>query len=426
MTYVKKVKHLFSFEVALILFLFAGQYKTSPTFDFVPVDITALTFGVSVLAGGWVLFKRRIALRKSDLVLSVLFGMFVCYGLLSLAWTPSSNYAQEKGFFLATLTVWPFVAFTHVIGPKPRRVRRFMVALLLFSGWIATVVLLVYLSEAVRAGQQISAFGRKAGYIGLGRIVGVGALVALMFALRLARSRLLRWLSAGTFGLYMFLLLVIGSRASFIATVIPTLFPLVAGIRWRRFGVIAYERYIIPFVLFLGSGIVAGGLLFQNKTFSTLARLAYLIRTGGEDQARFQLYEQALDIWAANPFFGIGLAGWPIAAGYGDYLMYPHNLILEIMAELGAVGLGLFAIFAGYALLVFWKRHDVQATPMALLVLMLLANTFLNAMSTGDLPHNRIVFGMIGLLLFHSGSGTGEEPQPSPAGETSTSSPPPG
>jgi O-antigen ligase len=200
----------------------------------------------------------------------------------------------------------------------------------------------------------------------------------------------------------MFLLLVIGSRAAFLATVIPALFPLLAGVRWRKLGVIAFDRYVIPYLVGSIVGVATVAFLFRSEALSTLSRLAYLIRTGGESQARFELWHQTLSIWVENPIFGTGLAGWPIEAGFGDYLMYPHNMIFEIMAELGIVGLILFGVFAVYALMVFWKRNNLRTNVMALLVIMLLTNTFLNAMSTGDISHNRIVFGMIGLLLFRS------------------------
>jgi O-antigen ligase len=411
MKYLQNLKHIASFEVALLFFLFAGQYKTAPALDFVPVDITALTFGVSMLAGGWVILKRGIEFDRKATILTILIGLFVWYGLLSLGWSPSTVYAKEKGLFLVTLTVWPFLALTHVVGPDPQRLRRFVVGILLFSGWIATVSLLVYVSGSAQGGQQISAFGREAGYIGLGRIVGLGALVALVYALRLADSRLIRWISGGIFALYMFLLLVIGSRAAFIATAIPALFPFLIGIRWRQLGVLAFDRYVVPYLVGSVGGAIAVALLFRSEALSTISRLAYLIRTGGESQPRFELWEQTLRIWAENPIFGTGLAGWPIKAGFGDYLMYPHNMILEIMSELGIVGLILFGLFAGYALMVFWNRKSMRTNAMALLILMLLSNTFLNAMSTGDISHNRIVFGMVGLLLFRSPSDEQSSPR---------------
>ena len=404
MRYLRKLKHIASFEVVFVFFLFAGQYKTSPAFDFVPVDITALMFGVSVLTGGWVILKRGIEFDRKATILTILLGVFVWYGLLSLGWTPSTVYAQEKGLFLVTLTIWPFLVFAHIIGLNPQRLRRFIVVLLLFSGWIATVSLLVYVTGSAPGGQQISAFGRDAGYIGLGRIVGLGALVALMYALRLSESRLYRWISGGIFALYMFLLLVIGSRAAFVATAVPAVFPLLVGVRWQRLEVIAFDRYVIPYFVGAIIGVSAVTFLFRSEALSTLSRLAYLIRTGGESQPRFELWAQTLSIWGENPLFGVGLAGWPIKAGFGDHLMYPHNMILEIMAELGVVGLILFGLFAGYALMVFRTRNNLRMNAMALLILMLLANTFLNAMSTGDIPQNRIVFGMIGLLLFKSDS----------------------
>ena len=41
-----------SFEGLFVLFLFARIYKSDPRFDWLPVDITALLFGLSILSGG--------------------------------------------------------------------------------------------------------------------------------------------------------------------------------------------------------------------------------------------------------------------------------------------------------------------------------------------------------------------------------------
>lgn len=394
----RAIRGVFSFETAFVLFLFAGKYKTDPRFDVVPVDLTALTFVVSVGAGMWVIYKRKVRVRKEVLIATVLLLVFVWYCLFTLSWTPSSVYAQEKSLYLITLTVWPFLACAHIISSSPGRVRRFFVVLLIFALWVSVEIMRVYLTAHVA--QQVTAFGQTNNYTGLSRIVGLAALVALMYGLRLAPRRIYRWLSYGLFGGYAVLTLIIGSRAGFLAMVVAAFFPLLAGIRWHRIGVLRYAQYVRPLLLISIGGVLSLTLLFQNQTFTTLARLAHLLAQGGGGEARLQLYASALQVWSNHPLFGVGWGGWPVAAGLGDHRMYPHNIFLEMLAEVGAVGLGLFGLFAAYVFLRYWRRHSVRLSGIALLVLMLLVNTVLNAMSTGDIPQNRIVFGIMGLLLF--------------------------
>lgn len=66
---------------------------------------------------------------------------------------------------------------------------------------------------------------------------------------------------------------------------------------------------------------------------------------------RNNLWLAAIEIWQENPLLGVGLAGFPIHAGFGDSLgVYPHNIVLELAAETGLLGLALFVSFSLYCI----------------------------------------------------------------------------
>ena len=66
---------------------------------------------------------------------------------------------------------------------------------------------------------------------------------------------------------------------------------------------------------------------------------------------RNNLWLAAIEIWQENPLLGVGLAGFPIHAGFGDSLgVYPHNIILELASETGLLGLALFVSFSLYCI----------------------------------------------------------------------------
>jgi O-antigen ligase len=54
---------------------------------------------------------------------------------------------------------------------------------------------------------------------------------------------------------------------------------------------------------------------------------------------------QSLDLFLANPVFGVGAGnyGWLYCGAKGDFI-YPHNIVAQIMAELGLVGLFIFCL----------------------------------------------------------------------------------
>lgn len=79
----------------------------------------------------------------------------------------------------------------------------------------------------------------------------------------------------------------------------------------------------------------------------------------GSIAGRQGAWEDAVAIFLSNPAIGVGVGNWQFNSAYGE-LQYPHNLILELAAETGLVGLlpfvgGLVACFlycAGWARLV--------------------------------------------------------------------------
>ncbi len=82
--------------------------------------------------------------------------------------------------------------------------------------------------------------------------------------------------------------------------------------------------------------------------------------------SRAYYYDVAMRIFAANPLGGVGIGGYA-ALGPG---LYPHNMLLEIAAEFGLVGIGLFG-----AWLVLAIRGTVTSPVLAALLAASLAYT---------------------------------------------------
>jgi O-antigen ligase len=60
---------------------------------------------------------------------------------------------------------------------------------------------------------------------------------------------------------------------------------------------------------------------------------------------RFRLYRQALAAFLSRPFVGVGAGGIAMFATDEQSRLYPHNMVLEVVAETGLVGLALFTAF---------------------------------------------------------------------------------
>ncbi len=392
--------NLFSFELVFTLFLFAGRYKAEPALQHLPVDLTALFWGLSVCTALGILWRRRWLVSRRAIHLTLLMVAFVGYASLSLLWSVGRFYAREKAFYLATLTLWSLVGATIIIAAERHRLMRFLVFL--------TLQAIAFALRAVleRWGATGPGLIRELGfnYLGLSRAISLGALVVLAYWLFAARRRMAKLAAAACLGFLAYALLILGGRGPLLATVAGVSVPLVAGVRFARPGVVAIRRHVLPLaVIGLIAIIVLAYLLSTGRMFLTLNRLR-AVQNLAFDQStaiRLQHYDSAISQWLSSPFVGHGIGAFPILRGIDDVRLYPHNIVLEILAELGLVGLALFLALVGYALSHVQIPQIREQHALRLLILMLFVNAIVNAMMSGDIPDNRIVFAMLGLMAYH-------------------------
>jgi len=392
---------LFCFELLFVLFMYAGRFKADPRFAWIPVDLTLLFFLLSVGSGFLIIaFTKKHRFSHSQMILFGLISAFFGYAIISLAWTPSRIYAQEKILQMATLTFGSFVATSLIVASQRSRLKRFLVILVLFSIW---VVVESFVSAAQMQFQwTVAALGTN--YLGLGRVIGIGALICLGYLLYFAPNNKARWLTGFAIITLLVMLLLLGGRAPFLATLFAGCVPVVVGVRRQpRVGV---RRSVYILILLALAGILTYMLLNPTiGTSVTLSRVNRLI-TGIQDFDRLILWQSALEFWAEAPLSGHGVGAWPVLYYGIDIREYPHNIIFEILVEFGIIGLVLFLVSVIYSVLLLW-RGGIARSPLRIILLMLFVNSFINALSTGDIPENRMLFASIGLMVFPLFEGVG-------------------
>jgi O-antigen ligase len=385
---------LVSFEALLVFYLFAGLYKEDPRFAWIPLDPTALLFAMSVVVGGFIILLSPI--HKKSLPVVMAMACLVAWFLFSLLWSGSRIYGPSKVFFMGTLASWAVIAGALIIAPDPERTRRLFTVLLLLGLWVGVEVVWIYLEAGGQAGRIY--FG-EASYLMLGRLCGLGALVALA-AWLYGRGGSGGWLCLALFVILGFVLAIGGGRGPLIATVVPLLIPVALGIRLttRKILYSPTQLSVLALLLALSTGFIVYGEVtgHQLATFDRLERLAEGDFSGSA-AIRGDLYTEASGVWVQAPVFGHGAGGWTAATGRPDETRYPHNIVAELLVEGGIVGLVLFVALVATALRgISFER--LRRDPQAVCALMLFTNGLLNAMVSSDLPGNRAMFLAIGLL----------------------------
>jgi O-antigen ligase len=319
--------------------------------------------------------------------------LFCAWAAVSLIWSPSSDYGVRKAIFLGVFGFWSYFCGLVFVGRERERIRRFCWIVALLSIWVT-----IEISVLIFSGEILRELDWGSQYLGQGRLIGLGvlSLVGILFWGRHGAAS-----KAGLTLLIMTLLialLVLGGRGPFLATIAAMGVAFYRGTRLGAEGFFIRKNILISLSAILGVAIwfyFSGNMLFNT---TTLDRLWMLQSVGGEGSVntRFWFFGQAWDNWHTAPIIGHGIGSFGFLLGWRDVQVYPHNIILEILVELGSVGLVLFV-----ALLYLSTRRlemrFVHTDPYVALVAMLLINTFLNSLVTSDLSGNRVLYAALGL-----------------------------
>lgn len=113
---------------------------------------------------------------------------------------------------------------------------------------------------------------------------------------------------------------------------------------------------------------------------------------------RLRYFPAAYQYWISAPLIGNGIGSFSMMfRGYEQAGTYPHNIFLEILAELGLVGFALFLVFAWMAS-PRGTLKDLRSDPLLLTIFMLTVMAFMNAMVSSNLEGNRLVFLFLAMM----------------------------
>ena len=109
-------------------------------------------------------------------------------------------------------------------------------------------------------------------------------------------------------------------------------------------------------------------------------------------------FGNAWKLWLTAPFSGTGAGSFAYFYPADQLRVYPHNMVLEILSELGLVGFLLWSGLLFMAFRPFVKAGKWRLT-LSTIAIGFFLFTFVNAMLSGDLTSNRHFFTGLGLLV---------------------------
>lgn len=380
-------------------FLFAGYFKMDPRFIFIQayIDITLLFLCLSLLIFLYRWSKNSFKQRVSSTFvnLSLLFFLFEACLISGLLYTQSRQYGFEKAMRFVFLTGWAFFGAAFLISDHSS-LKRFSWALVTISTAMSIDALLSY--PGIGRISFVTAFGSN--YIALARASGLGLLVTMVFLLPTEQKPLVKlylWIIAA---LQLWATFSAGARGPVLALILSFLLFFILSIRgflWLKIDSFTLRLGILTFFIIIILTAI-GQELFPTLMFRS--RLL-ITETGDSAAMRLHFYQTAFNEWCKSPIWGNGTGYFGIAVRGEDIREYPHNIILEIGTENGLLGVLIFLTMIGIIFIRgLFKLYNEKGLIRIITRYLLVMNYFalLNAMVSGDINDNRILFTFIALL----------------------------
>jgi O-antigen ligase len=396
------VHHLLSFETLFVLFLYSNEIKV--LLPPLPADETVLFCAASMAVGVWLIAREGIYMR--GLVIAGLALLFVAFAILSFGWSPSKVLVKQRLAYLVVFNMWCVIGGAMIVARSRERTLRFLCLVLLLGLFVAARGLQIYLTYG--SFRQLPIWGELGftrTYLNWGYTVADGAGVALVITLFSRFASLKQLVAGGMLLLCAAFLLVGGARGPLLGLALASLVAIAVRpprILPGRFEVSAGQ--LVGVALIIAAAAYVSWLLATGQSTTTLNRFTKLFdqmegSTAVKGASRLIYWPAAFRLWTEAPWIGHGFASFSYLfhRGLEEPGAHPHNVVLQILAELGVVGLVLFGLFA-WSGLRHARLRRLREDPLMVCVLIYFTTGLMNPLFARELTGGRKLFTIIGLL----------------------------
>jgi O-antigen ligase len=363
-------------EIAVAIFYVVGFFKGDARLESSPVDLT-----VSVAVLMIVAIVIRLAFTEQELqlpraflwYLPILFLMF-----MSLSYTPSLAAGLDKTLRFVFLTLLGAVSPFVLVNSRVK-LERFLATLVVGA-------ILMSINSFFMLGGEDRLVAPSGETTSLGFCAGLALIViwTLWFP-KLSLPR--RILFYPLIGVLAVALVGSGGRLANVATAVSL-----------GLSILFCRRLVLDFGIILGCGIAA--LPFVNIPAASLQYLASLTRPHDAFGTRTDLMRFGLQTFLDHPLLGVGVQGYRYVTPNPLTYNFPHNLLLELGAELGVFAVVAFLIFAVCSFRVLFqllREHKLPYLALERTVLSLLVLGALDVSVSGEMNNDRLFFFLLSL-----------------------------
>lgn len=369
-------------EFVFVLLLAGAEYFGAIARIF--VGFTIIPQFIVYLVTLAILFQRIMPLFRQNWMTSYLFFFLLAVFAITYLYGPQHAYSNTKLMRIllyGVLCFWTFLIYNGESNINPHKL-----------AYVFAIVGVTYIVMGV----TIYHFGIPSS------ILDFGYFGRKAFA-KYAESFAISYHSVGLAALYGVVFLLspkddkhVFKSQSIILLLIFIFIALISQMRQGIFGILVllFVRYVLLIknkmeYKLVGMLLLVGIGLFMFNDVQTDAFQA-VAKARTFEEAVNRPFDKALAIMYESPFFGQGLGG------YSDdgKISYPHNIFLEIINEMGFVGLLVIIVISLYAMMYngfSWRSVNANGT----YIILLLLAVFIRVNASGDLTENIYFFALL-------------------------------
>jgi O-antigen ligase len=319
--------------------------------------------------------------------------MFVSVMLFSLLYTSSSTYAYDKLLRFVVLNGIAYVSvFILFIDDRSKLLNVFLYASLIMA--VAGIITFI-LNRYAGIGGFVSVFGSN--YLALGRMCGIGTIICmckLHEKIKLITCIQIIVLLIGIF--------ITGGKTPAIAFIIVFVVYMLSLIKVKNLKIIYNSRIKVLMIATAVFVVLLVAISFTG-VFSTLSYRMQDLKNTKQSASytdRMDRYSVAFESWGNSPVFGNGIGSFGIIFAGEDLREYPHNIVLEILTELGLMGLLAFSLLLIYPITkcIKYKKMLLNIQWYQIAIALVFIYMLINSFVSGDLNDNRLLFTFIALM----------------------------
>ena len=396
---------LYYSQVLLVLLANVGLVKGAlisqfPVFESLDFTILVSMLTLLALAGRLADPDVRRHVMQFQYIIAA-FVVWVVWMIISSQYAPRIDWALEKSFRFALFATILFLGPLLLI--RTREESKAMLSIFLGVGFLGAFYIIGELLLQLRSAASLQGITRlsilSANPIGAGRVLSIcAAMAAILIITKMGKARYWGPLMI----LFLVTALFTGSRGPVLGlTAAILLLGLFLGGAARRRTILILGSMIAAIGLVLI--LAPEGLTYRYKLYMAgeLGQTEQGLRVVNTITHRIELWGKAVALWsqdARHTFIGAGTAGYANLFPWRNW-RYPHNLPLEVLAEYGLLGVGVFGIHIYLAAKFIYSRLRIQLDRHELMWLAGLATYFFSTLVSGDLNDNRLLWFFMGGLL---------------------------